>query len=182
MNWKLVVLFLAAFVLVTFESQEKFAINGEEKIETAVASITEMELLENVRLLSHKNMAGRGTIIPAEGGYEFPSIFLARELREYGFQPLGDPADPKESLNIGSSRSYFQQFNLWGKVYSRNVIGLLEGEKKDEIIVIGAHYDHLGLSWSKTEIFYGADDNASGTAAVLEIAEALSVLKNQGIN
>lgn len=60
-----------------------------------------------------------------------------------------------------------------------NVIGILEGTDavlKNEIIVIGAHYDHLGkggagsLAVNSTEIHHGADDNASGVAALLELA------------
>ena len=60
-----------------------------------------------------------------------------------------------------------------------NVIGVLEGSDpklRDEYIVIGAHYDHLGhggdgsLDVNSTEIHHGADDNASGTAAVIELA------------
>jgi aminopeptidase YwaD len=61
-----------------------------------------------------------------------------------------------------------------------NVIGILEGndsQLKNEAIVIGAHYDHLGkggagsLAVNSTEIHHGADDNASGVAAVLELAQ-----------
>jgi Zn-dependent M28 family amino/carboxypeptidase len=57
-------------------------------------------------------------------------------------------------------------------IRARNVLGVLEGEKKDEFIVIGAHYDHLG----KTEgwIWNGADDNASGTVGVMTIAKAMA--------
>jgi aminopeptidase YwaD len=60
-----------------------------------------------------------------------------------------------------------------------NVIGILEGSDatlKNEAIVIGAHYDHLGkggqgsLAVNSTEIHHGADDNASGTAALIEMA------------
>ncbi len=60
-----------------------------------------------------------------------------------------------------------------------NVIGVLEGRDpqfKNEVIVIGAHYDHLGrggqgsLAVNSSEIHHGADDNASGTAALLELA------------
>lgn len=57
------------------------------------------------------------------------------------------------------------------KITSENVIGMIKGsEKPEEFIIITAHYDHLGKR--DDEIFYGADDNASGTAAVIEIAEA----------
>jgi hypothetical protein len=60
-----------------------------------------------------------------------------------------------------------------------NVIGILEGRDdvlKNEAIVIGAHYDHLGrggqgsLAVNSSDVHHGADDNASGTAAVLELA------------
>lgn len=64
-----------------------------------------------------------------------------------------------------------------------NVIGILPGtdpKLKDEAIVIGAHYDHLGhggqgsLAANSTEIHHGADDNASGVAAILELARQFS--------
>jgi len=55
-------------------------------------------------------------------------------------------------------------------VKARNVVGVIEGEKKDEYIVVGGHYDHLGKhdGW----IWNGADDNASGTVGVMTIAKA----------
>lgn len=64
-------------------------------------------------------------------------------------------------------------------VEARNVIGLLEGtDLKDEYIVIGAHYDHLGMSspmrGGPPQIHNGADDNASGTSGVIELARVLS--------
>lgn len=57
--------------------------------------------------------------------------------------------------------------------YLRNVIGMIEGENSDEYVVIGSHYDHLGNY--DGYIYNGADDNASGVAAVMEIAEAFIV-------
>ncbi len=58
---------------------------------------------------------------------------------------------------------------------AKNVIGYLpgKGKNKDEVIIIGAHYDHMGLD-AKGRHFPGADDNASGVAAMLEVAERLS--------
>jgi len=55
-------------------------------------------------------------------------------------------------------------------VKARNVLGMIEGEKKDEFIVVGAHYDHVGKynGW----IWNGADDNASGTVGMMTIAKA----------
>jgi len=60
-----------------------------------------------------------------------------------------------------------QEFPTHGGDKGRNVIGIVPG-KSDEAVVIGAHYDHLGQSDGK--ICRGADDNASGTAVVLELA------------
>jgi len=69
-----------------------------------------------------------------------------------------------------------------------NVIGYLEGndpQLKNEYIVLGAHYDHLGLggpsskSPKKNAIHYGADDNASGASALLEISEKLAAQKDR---
>ncbi|MFQ5709812.1 MAG: M28 family peptidase [bacterium] len=58
---------------------------------------------------------------------------------------------------------------------TQNVLGLLPGSDallKHQLVVVGAHYDHLGIK--KGKIYPGADDNASGTAGLLEIAEAFS--------
>jgi hypothetical protein len=72
------------------------------------------------------------------------------------------------------------------EVYAANIIGVLEGSDptlKDETIVIGAHYDHLGyggagsLAPKEGEIHHGADDNASGTAGVIELARFLTSQK-----
>jgi len=62
-----------------------------------------------------------------------------------------------------------------------NVLGFVEGtdpQLKDEILVVTAHYDHLGKRGD--DIYFGADDNASGTSAVLEVAEAFVDAKKQG--
>ncbi|MBK6284109.1 MAG: M28 family peptidase [Draconibacterium sp.] len=55
-------------------------------------------------------------------------------------------------------------------VKARNVLGYIEGENKDEFIVVGGHYDHLGKY--DGYIWNGADDNASGTVGVMTIAKA----------
>lgn len=64
-------------------------------------------------------------------------------------------------------------------VSTENVIGLVEGtDKKSEVVVISAHYDHIGVRGQK--IYYGADDNGSGTVALLEVAEAFAEAAKQG--
>jgi hypothetical protein len=73
------------------------------------------------------------------------------------------------------------------KVETKNVLAFIEGnEFKDEIIVLGAHWDHLGFGGPSSgsrmpdtvAVHYGADDNASGVAGIIEIAEKLAHEKN----
>jgi hypothetical protein len=62
----------------------------------------------------------------------------------------------------------------------RNVVGILPGSNSslaDEFITVGAHYDHVGVN-SEGEVYNGADDNASGTVSVMEVARLLSQKKN----
>jgi len=65
-------------------------------------------------------------------------------------------------------------------IAGNNVLGYIEGiDKKDELVVISAHYDHLGKTGN--DIYNGADDNASGTSTVMEIAEAFQLAKELGV-
>ena len=85
------------------------------------------------------------------------------------FRPVALPA--KATFRIKNTVHY---------VDSRNVVAKLEGEKsKDECVIYTAHWDHLGreASLKGDQIFNGAVDNASGTAALLEIAKAFSKLE-----
>jgi Zn-dependent M28 family amino/carboxypeptidase len=64
-------------------------------------------------------------------------------------------------------------------ITTENVLGLLEGtDKKDEILVISAHYDHIGRRGD--DINNGADDDGSGTVSVMEIAQAFAEAKKAG--
>jgi len=62
---------------------------------------------------------------------------------------------------------------------TENVMGFLEGsDKKDEVLVVSAHYDHIGVTGG--EVNNGADDDGSGTVSVLEIAQAFAKAKKDG--
>jgi len=80
---------------------------------------------------------------------------------------------------------YFQEipasyFGRSGKYNdSENVVAFIKGsEKPDEVIVISAHYDHVGMDGEN--VYNGADDDGSGTVAMLEIAEAFQKAVNEG--
>jgi Zn-dependent M28 family amino/carboxypeptidase len=65
-------------------------------------------------------------------------------------------------------------------INASNVLGIIEGtDKKDEFVFLTGHYDHLGKHDGK--IYYGADDDGSGTCAVIEMAEAFAQAKAAGV-
>ena len=92
----------------------------------------------------------------------------------------------KEAIKTGNApaKTYTANVTLdftkkTSKVLSSNVIAYIEGtDKRDEFVFITAHYDHLGKR--DTVIFYGADDDGSGTVSVLELAEAFAKAKAEG--
>jgi hypothetical protein len=84
----------------------------------------------------------------------------------------GKPPKPVRSGRIVSLAAFSER----GDVRIDNVVGILQGtdpELAKEYVVIGAHYDHVGVD-SRGRIGFGADDNASGTAAMLEVVSALA--------
>jgi len=77
---------------------------------------------------------------------------------------------------ITASLKYEKSRNV---INASNVIGVIEGtDKKDEFVFLTGHYDHLGKYDGK--IYYGADDDGSGTCAVIEMAEAFAKAKAAG--
>ena len=87
------------------------------------------------------------------------AAYIVREYESMGLKPFYD--------------DWYLPFTRGGKEY-RDVVAVLEGNDpvlKDQYIVVGAHYDHLGVKNGK--VYNGADDNASGSASVIEIARAL---------
>ena len=83
-------------------------------------------------------------------------------------------ADVNESFTIPplTDKSVYLKTTIkTTQVAVRNVIGVIEGNKADQIIVLGAHYDHLGMG--NGYIWNGADDNGSGTVGVMTMAKAI---------
>ncbi|GAA0859945.1 M28 family peptidase [Aliiglaciecola litoralis] len=99
---------------------------------------------------------------------------LAREYIQKRFSQIGLL---RFDINSGFLSPFVYQKHFT-KVEGVNVVGYLPGSKSPEsYIVVTAHYDHLGKQGRK--IFNGADDNASGVAAILSIAAALSINRPQ---
>lgn len=129
-------------------------------------SISTAELKRHVAFLASDTLEGRAS--GSQGG-RAAAAYLAHELRQAGLKPGGEGGD---FLQL------FQQD-------AHNLLALLPGsdpELADEVILISGHFDHVGFGSRGNslgpygQIHNGADDNASGTAAVVEIAAALASL------
>lgn len=100
-----------------------------------------------------------------------------KSLSEDYFQPFSalKKKNEKRFFVVSDSISNFMNEEGGDKLYLQNVFGFIEGENRSEFIVVGAHYDHLGvgISVNGDSIYNGADDNASGVSAVLQIAKAI---------
>ena len=132
-------------------------------------------LKRDLTFLAADDLEGRaiGTI-----GEQKAAEYLAQEFEKLGLKPMGTngffqeftvskPSNPHEEAVIGTEGA---------GITGRNVIGYLD-KKAEKTIVIGAHFDHLGMGGQgslhrgDSAIHNGADDNASGTAALLALAK-----------
>lgn len=94
-----------------------------------------------------------------------------RELHDY-YQEFSFFRLSKGDTLINTLEKVYKDFKLECEIQGINVIGILPGIDTTRSVIIGAHYDHLGIHGDS--IFYGADDNASGVAGVLSLAEKWS--------
>jgi hypothetical protein len=99
------------------------------------------------------------------------TLVAAMHEMESGLQTTAGRFSGHVSIDASSECSALQ---------TGNVVGIIEGtDLKNEAVVVVAHYDHLGKKHGR--IYYGADDNASGTSALIEISEAFSAAAQAGI-
>lgn len=90
-------------------------------------------------------------------------------------------AKGKPSATILTTDLNIQMEKEMNVLEGQNIIGYIKGKSKpEEYIVVSAHYDHLGKRGD--EIFNGANDNGSGTVAILGIAQAMAKAEKEGIS
>lgn len=137
-------------------------LSAQSPEQKGLASIVPSEAERYITILASDSLEGRkgGTL----GGMK-AAEYIKAELKEMGVKSWG--------------KDYFQPFTSDSyratKDEMRNVLGYIKGKKSDEIVIVGAHYDHIGkrnTPINNDSIFNGADDNASGVAAVLQVARA----------
>jgi Zn-dependent M28 family amino/carboxypeptidase len=129
-------------------------------------AIDAIDLKRHVSYLASDELKGRQT--PSEG-LDKAADYIAAEFKKSGLKP-------------GNGESFFQETE-WKKTGKsvRNVIGIVPGTDKSlakTYVIVSAHYDHLGeAKVGDDKIFNGANDDASGTAGVLEAAQAIAKTK-----
>ncbi|MHA7130585.1 M28 family peptidase [Algoriphagus namhaensis] len=128
--------------------------------------INEKKLIKHLVYLSSDELEGRKT---GTKGNQLAREYIRSEFESYGLAT--------------QYSKYFQRFAFYNRRDQAeyedaiNVVGFIPGSESRQIIVISAHYDHLGIGKPNAEgdsIYNGADDNASGTAALLALAEYFS--------
>lgn len=147
-----------------------------------LATITAENLTTRIGMLAHDSMMGRWTPSPE---LVKAARYIAAEFARLGLDPVGgDDAATCDIRDVPDPMCpYLQWFSPDNAVPpdAMNVLAVLPGsdaDLRDEYVILGAHFDHIGtgVSVSGDSVYNGADDNASGTSAVLELAEAYTAL------
>ena len=124
--------------------------------------VTEEVLFDRVSWLADDANRGRAS---GTSGKACAEQFISRHFRKLGMKPY--------------NWYYTQSFRYRDSIILRNVIGVVTASKpSSEYVIVSAHYDHLGEIDGR--IFNGADDNASGVAVLLSLAEMFSGMKADG--
>ena len=136
------------------------------------------KLLDDVRFLSDERLRGRMTGSP---GADSAAAYLARRFSQVGLQPAA--GGWFQNFAVGRDAPAVRPAQA-GALIGRNVVGILPGRDpvlRNQTVILGAHYDHLGLGGfgsldqdSTGTVHNGADDNASGAAALIQVAARLA--------
>ena len=120
--------------------------------------------------------------LPGKNAQDYlPKIFISEKAANEILMGTGivldefirrSESEPPVNLPVIKGKSIYLKITVKEEtVRVRNVIGVIEGKTPDQVIVLGAHYDHLGSA--NGYIWNGADDNGSGTVGVMTIAKAI---------
>jgi Zn-dependent M28 family amino/carboxypeptidase len=120
-------------------------------------------IFHDVEVLAADDMQGR---LPGTPGGDKARAYVARRFKEAGVEPIGQ----------GFERPFTFRSRGQAERKGANLVGVIRGTRDaDRYIVLTAHYDHLGVR--NGQVFNGADDNASGVAALLAVAAHFSRAK-----
>jgi len=137
-----------------------------------INTITSKDLIKHLTIVASDDMQGRET---GSKGQKKTGEYLINHYKSNAISfPIGATdfyqKIPAAFLNAKRNNNLPDSENIWAYIKG--------SEKPDEIIVISAHYDHVGIK--DGEVYNGADDDGSGTVALLEIAQAFEIAKKEG--
>jgi hypothetical protein len=137
------------------------------------AAITAEDMYTRVAFLASDELRGRDTPSP---GLEAAAAYLVREYERLGLEPGGEDGTFYQRWPMSA---FARNPDALRGVTAPNVAAVIRGSDpalRDEYVVLTAHLDHVGVGRpiNGDSVYNGADDNASGTAALLEIAEAMA--------
>lgn len=148
--------------------KDNIKISDTTTIRSYANTITSTELKNLLYTYASKEFEGRGT---GEEGQKKAANFLKTY---YLSQNISSPITDSVYFQT-IPKSYFPD----DIKATENVVAYIEGiEKPEEVLVISAHYDHLGIE--DDQIYYGADDDGSGTVALMEMAQAFKMAAKDG--
>ena len=155
---------------------------AQSPIERALNTINRSSAEATINFLASDELQGR------EAGFHgsrVTSEYIVSLLQWMGVSPLADsyfqPFDAyrkerqkKGRLEVHPDSIAKLKQEVHQKLTMRNVLGMIPGKNTKEYVIVGAHFDHLGIDpvLDGDQIYNGADDNASGVSAVLQIARA----------
>ena len=164
------ILSLIVISLLTINFSYSFQTSKAKKF---AKSITEKELSEHLYIYASDEFEGRDT---GEPGQKKAVEYLRNYYKSIGIEPGDLEGDYFQEMTLTMRGRRGQEPRT---VETENVVAIIKGsEKPDEYVVITAHLDHVGVD--DKGIYNGADDDGSGTVALLEIAEAFKKAADKG--
>ncbi|MDE6049929.1 MAG: M20/M25/M40 family metallo-hydrolase [Paramuribaculum sp.] len=159
------------------------SLHAEKPIDKGYSTINAETAEAHIGFLAADDLEGR------EAGYQSGRIagnYLIANVKSMGLKPWKEAGYEQSFEAYRTERQRKGRYQVHPdsidrlqntvhqKLNLRNVLAVIPGEKSDEYVVMGAHYDHLGVDplLDGDKIYNGADDNASGVSAVLQIARA----------
>lgn len=144
------------------------------------------EIKSNIEFLANESLEGR---FPGTDGEMQAAKYIASKYEEYGLLKIEDTYFQNFSFILPTSPHEEVKFNQDSnsKINATNVVGYIDN-KSNFTVIIGAHYDHIGyggqysLDRGVNEIHNGADDNASGTSMLINLAKKLKQRNNSRYN
>ena len=167
-------IFVIGFVLAlsALSCQSKKPVEAKKDLVYYLETLSEKSLRAHLSVIAHDSLEGRET---GSEGMKKAERYITNFYQSKGIK--APESNPTYLQFIPSD--YFTRPNRKRYPDCNNIIAIIEGsDKADEYVVISAHHDHVGVR--EGEVMNGADDNGSGTVALLEIAEAFQKAKNEG--